>query len=105
MRYPNAYVWFVFFSSLDIMLTWAILGKGGTEVNPVAKYVIDAWGLTGAIGFKFSLTLAVIIICEVVGRERNRLGHGLAIIAIIVSSVPVWYSLSLLTWHMLIAPV
>ena len=99
MRYPNEYVWFVFFSSLDIMLTWAILHRGGSEVNPVAALVIDMWGLPGAIAFKFSLTLMVVLVCEVVGRERDRVGRRLSRLAIAISCLPVIYSLGLLTAH------
>ena len=99
MRYQNGYVWFVFVASLDIMLTWLILRKGGTEVNPVAKVVIDAWGLTGAILFKFALTMFVIIACDVIGRSKDRLGRIMVGVAIGVSSVPVVWSISLLIMH------
>lgn len=99
MRYPNEYVWFVFFSSLDIMLTWAILSRNGEEVNPVAARVIAMWGLPGAIIFKFSLTLLVILICEIAGRDRDRLGRTIARLAITISCLPVIYSLGLLTMH------
>ena len=78
VRYPNTYVWFVFVSAMDIMLTWAILVLGGAEVNPVARVVINAWGLPGATLFKFSLTIFVILTCEIVGRHRDRLGRRLA---------------------------
>ena len=96
MRYQTEYVWFIFVSSLDIMLTWLILSKGGLEVNPVAKLVIDNWGLAGAIGFKFALSLFVIVACEVVGRKRDRLGRSLILFGIVVSGSPVVYSLYLL---------
>ena len=96
MRYQSGYVWFVFVSSLDIMLTWLILKKGGVELNPVAELVIDSWGLPGAIGFKFALTLFVIIACEITGRHKDHIGRNLIIIAIVLSSVPVVWSLSLL---------
>jgi hypothetical protein len=99
MRYPNAYVWFVFVSSLDIMLTWAILMRNGSEVNPVAAQVIEHWGLPGAIAFKFSLMLFVVIVCEVVGRVRDQSAHVLAWIAVTISALPVMYSLGLLTLH------
>ncbi|HVP74186.1 MAG TPA: DUF5658 family protein, partial [Phycisphaerales bacterium] len=89
MRYQNQYVWFVFFSALDIMLTWAILRRGGREVNPVADQIIDMWGLTGAILFKFSLTMLVVIVCEVVGRKRLSTGTWLATTAMVVSAIPV----------------
>ena len=96
MRYQTGYVWFIFVSSLDIMLTWLILSKGGSEVNPVAKVVIDSWGLLGAIGFKFALALFVIVTCEIIGRKRDRLGRNLIIFAIGISAVPVVWSLFLL---------
>ena len=99
MRYPSLYCWLVLVSSMDIMLTWVILQRGGTEVNPVANLVIDTWNLPGAILFKFSLMLFVIIVCEIAGRERNWLGRGLAQTAVFVSSAPVAYSLMLLFVH------
>jgi hypothetical protein len=101
LRYPNQYVWFVFFSALDIMLTWAILERGGREVNPLAHVIIDAWGLNGAIAFKFSLTILVIIVCEITARERLGLARMLSITAIIISAMPVLYSLALLVVHTL----
>ena len=99
MRYQTGYVWFIFVSSLDIMLTWLILSKGGSEVNPVAKLVIDNWGLAGAIGFKFALALFVIVACEIVGRKRDRLGRNLILFGIIISASPVVYSLYLLLYN------
>lgn len=101
MRFQNLYVWFVFFSALDIMLTWAILRRGGREVNPLADQIIQMWGLNGAILFKFSLTVLVIIVCEIVARTRYGLALGLAITAMVVSAVPVAYSLALLLMHTL----
>ena len=97
--HPNEYVWFVFFSAMDVLLTWAILAAGGGEVNPIAENVIMMWGLNGAIGFKFGLTLFVIGVCEFVGRKRERTGRLLARTAVVVSAFPVVYSLTLLTMH------
>ncbi len=101
MRYQNAYIWFIFVSSLDIMLTWVILRKGGVEVNPVAEQVISAWGLPGAIGFKFALMLFVIISCEIVGRSRDALARKLILLGILISSFPVVWSTTLLLLHWL----
>ncbi len=101
VRYPSEYLWFILFSSMDIMLTWVILSVDGHEVNPIAAIVIDAWGLPGAIAFKFSLTLAVILICEIIGRKFHRRARLLAISAIIVSAIPVFYSMSLLAAHIM----
>jgi len=99
MRYQSAYLWFVFVSSLDIMLTWAILQRDGTEVNPIAALVIDLWGLPGAIGFKFSLMTFVIIACEWIGRKRDQLARRLIVAATLVSAMPVAWSIALLLMH------
>lgn len=99
VRYPALYTAFVLVSAMDIMLTWVILHFDGTEVNPIANLVIEHWGMHGAIVFKFSLTLFVIIVCEVVGRHRDRSGRGLAITAVVISSAPVVWSMTLLYAH------
>ncbi len=99
MRFQNAYVWFIFFSSLDIMLTWKILEIDGVEVNPVAALVIDAWGMQGAVAFKFALVMWVIVMCELLARLRMSTGKAIAIAAICLSALPVVWSLVLLTLH------
>ncbi len=105
MLYQSAYVWFVFVSALDIMLTWKILDKGGDEVNPVAREVIDLWGFEGAILFKFAVVVWVVLACELVGRRRPVTGRRLAWTAVIVSGSPVVYSLALLLDHLVLRPV
>ncbi len=99
MHYQNTYVWLIFVSSLDIMLTWKILERGGVEVNPVAALVIDHWGMQGAIAFKFALMLWVIVICEVLARKRETAGRFLSVLAVVVSASPVAWSLFLLIAH------
>lgn len=99
MHFQNAYVWIIFISSLDIMLTWKILSRGGVEVNPVAAVVIDAWGMYGAIAFKFALMMWVIVACEILARLRRGAGKFLAICAIAISASPVVWSLFLLVVH------
>ena len=99
MRYPDEYVWFLLFSSMDIMLTWVILSHGGREVNPIAAFVIDTWGLPGAIAFKFCQMLMVVLICEYIGRKRDRTARTLAQLAVVISAMPVFYSIFLLGVH------
>ena len=99
VQFPNYYVWFVLFSSMDIMLTWVILHLGGSEVNPIARRIIDRWDLPGAIAFKFTLMIIVLLVCEFVGTRRRALGLLLAIVAIVVSAFPVLYSFVLLAIH------
>lgn len=101
MHFQNLYVWIIFISSLDIMLTWKILSRGGMEVNPVAAAVIDLWGMQGAIAFKFALMMWVIVACEILARLKRNAGRFLAITAVAVSSLPVAWSLFLLVRHAL----
>ena len=88
-RYPQAYVWFVFVSALDLMMTWVVLYLGGREVNVLADYILDRWALTGMVVYKFALVVLVIFICEIVGHYRPRLGRRLSIFAVVITLVPV----------------
>lgn len=99
MRFQEHYVWLIFVGSLDIMLTWVILRGGGEEVNPVAKLVIDTWGLNGAIAFKFALTLFVIVSCEIIARVRPTTARMLIWFAVLVSAFPPVWSVGLLLYH------
>jgi len=96
VRYPTSYILLILVSALDIMLTVMILMLGGSELNPIAAAVIAAWGFPGAIAFKFALMTFVIIVCEVTGRQRDRVGRRLVTAAVLVSSFPVVYSFVLL---------
>lgn len=105
MRYQNAYVWIVFFSFMDVLLTLLILSLGEdavSEVNPVALFVIDGWGgvhglgMAGASGLKFTLVVLAIVICEIVGRSSDRKGRWLAWVLAFIAAVPVVWSLGLL---------
>ena len=73
MRYENAYLWLVFVSALDVLLTSLVLYVWeGHEVNPIAEAIIGRMGFNWTVAFKFAMCLLVIIICEVVGRHRDR---------------------------------
>ena len=103
LRFQEEYVWLLFLASMDVMLTWYILEKkGGEEVNPIARVVIEAWGLWGAIAFKFSLVLFVIVACEWVVRRRIRSAVFLVWFSLVVSVSPVLYSGILLAYHWLV---
>ncbi|MDX2132401.1 MAG: DUF5658 family protein [Planctomycetota bacterium] len=90
--YPNLYVWYLLASSLDIMMTYAIIWKiGGREVNQIAQRFVDTFGHWGLIVLKFTTVVFVIAVCEVVGRRSERAGRRLAIAAIALSAFPVGY--------------
>ncbi|MGI9012953.1 MAG: hypothetical protein ACR2GY_01745 [Phycisphaerales bacterium] len=109
VRYPDQYIWMIFFSAMDVMLTGLILRYGGEsgvsggaainhelEINPVARLVIAHWGMLGASFFKFAIVSVVIVICETVGRQRDSTGLQLAWVAVLLNAFPVAWSLSLL---------
>lgn len=89
MLYPSSYKWFVLISAVDVVLTWFILLIGGTELNVVADAVIALFGLHGILTYKFCLVILVVLICEVVGRRRPRVGRQLARAAIGITALPV----------------
>ncbi len=94
MLYPKLYVWYVLFASLDIMITWIVLHFGGAEVNPMAAVIIERYNLPGMVVYKFTLVLLVILICEAVGRARDRVGRRLAEWAVAITLIPVVVSLA-----------
>jgi NADH:ubiquinone oxidoreductase subunit H len=100
LRYQNHYAWFVFVSSLDIMLTWVILFFGGWEVNQLADFIIRRWGLPGMVTFKFAIVVFVICLCEIVGRRRHHTGRRLAEWSIAITCIPVTLALVQLAVHL-----
>jgi hypothetical protein len=90
--YPNHYVWYMFASALDIMMTYAIIWKlGGREVNAIAARLVEHLGHWGLIVLKFATVIVVVGVCEFVGRTRPGLGRRLAVAAIVSSAFPVGY--------------
>lgn len=88
--YPEAYTWYVFFSSLDILFTWIIVaGVSGIELNALANWVIRTYDIAGIVIYKFILVVLVVCICEIVGRRNHRVGLKLARWAIVLSAFPV----------------
>ena len=93
-RYPDWYAWYVLLAALDVMLTWMVLHFGGREVNVLADWVIRRWQLPGMVVYKFATVVLVVVICEVVGRRRERLGRRLAEWAVAITAVPVVLALA-----------
>jgi len=103
MLYPDAYVWMIFFATLDVILTALVLTYGGDvagasaeEINPIARLIIDHWQMAGAMAFKFALVILSIVLCEFVGRRGSAAGRRLAWTCVLISAFPVLWSLALL---------
>lgn len=96
VRFPNLYLWLVFLSALDVMLTRVILYFGGTEVNPLANWIISQWGQMGMSLFKFAIVAFVIIICEYTSRMDFVMAYRLALAGCIITALPVIWSSGLI---------
>tara|TARA_B100000405_G_C16373687_1_gene296537 strand:- start:38 stop:478 length:441 start_codon:yes stop_codon:yes gene_type:complete len=92
VHHPNLYFYLIFVSALDVLFTRVILFFGGTEVNPIADFIIVHWGRLGMSIFKFIIVGFVIIACEFIARRKPRTSRRLAIASIVISSVPVVWS-------------
>ncbi len=96
LRFPAAYTWLVFLASMDIMLTWIVLYRGGNEVNALAAWIIARFGLPGMVLFKFMITLFVISLCEIIARRKPNSARKLSEWAVALTSIPVIVTLFLL---------
>jgi hypothetical protein len=101
VRYPNAYVWFVFLAALDIMLTYLILHPvlyshdpfmtepRGVETNALADWILARWDVPGMVIFKFLLVVLVVVLCEIIGRHKEETGRRIAEWAVAITAIPV----------------
>lgn len=87
----------VLVSAADVLFTWAILSRGGEEVNPIARLVLDSWQLGGLVVYKYALIVLAIVLCETVGARREMLGRSVLHIGVALTLVPVVWS----TWLLL----
>jgi len=96
--YPNLYLWLIFVSALDVILTRVILFFGGKEINPIADWILAEFGRMGMSIFKFIIVAVVIVCCEIIGRRSWNVARNLAVVSILISLVPVlWSSFIILT--------
>jgi len=105
VRHPNLYLWLIFVSALDVILTRVVLFFGGKEINPVADYVLLNWGRLGMSLFKFLIIGFVIIACEYIATRNPAVSRRLAIISIMISLVPVVWSCIIIIMLILNPPV
>lgn len=89
MRLQTPYVWLVFVSAMDLMLTWIILHKGGIEANVLAAWIIHHYDLVGVVIFKFGVMTGVILISEWIARHNLDTARKFAIVAVALSAVPI----------------
>ncbi|HSI32330.1 MAG: DUF5658 family protein [Phycisphaerae bacterium] len=96
LRYPTPYTWLVFLGAMDVMLTWVVLHRGGTEVNGLARWVIQNFGLGGMVAYKFALIVLIILIGEAIAKRREPTAKRFVEWSVAITAIPVVISLTLL---------
>jgi len=97
---------FMFVSALDVILTYYLLCHPEVhfiETNPLARYFIYGWGLKGMVLFKSVLVGSVILMCQVIARERMDLARGVLNFGTGIVTLVVVYSVSLICRYILLA--
>lgn len=89
--FPRSYFLYILLASVDVLLTWYILETGGSEINAIAQWAIELAGEYGMTALKFLTVAFVLVVCEIVGRQKLHYARFLAAAAIVINMVPpVW---------------
>ncbi len=81
---------FVLLNVIDVVITYLGMASGHlTEVNPIAGFFIDHWGLKGMLWFKFLVVAFVMTLVKIISRRhpassRNVLLFGNLAVGIVV---------------------
>jgi hypothetical protein len=92
---------------LDVLMTCLLLGDltGITgkaifyESNPVARYFVEGWGLSGIIYFKFAMVGFIEVLAHLVAMKNLAAGRRLLEFGTVAVSLVVIYSMLLLVSH------
>lgn len=89
--------WFILVNVLDVILTAALISQTGiVESNPVARYFLNHWGVSGMNYFKFAVVTFVVVTAQVIAAFDLRTARMLLIGGTIVVGGVVVYSMMLL---------
>ncbi len=86
----------LFVSALDILLTGAVISRGGHEVNPVANLIHEHWDMWGLTVFKYALVTFYVVVVQEIADRRWATARLTMQAGIVISLLPVAWSLYLL---------
>lgn len=87
---------FVILNGVDVVITYMGMAAGHlTEVNPIADFFIDHWGLTGMLWFKFGIVAFVMVMVKIIARRHEHLSRGVLIVGNLIVGAVVVYGLML----------
>jgi hypothetical protein len=104
--HPGKLALFVLLSVADLALTWWLISGTGGEVyesNPVADFLLRAYGWLGLGVFKFAVVMLVSTLVLVISRSRPRAGGRILLFACSMLACVVLYS-CFLTWEVGLSP-
>lgn len=89
--------WFILVNVLDFFATYLLLRRGGREVNPVARWFLETWGLVkGLLAYKFLLVAFICVVTQIIALRRVETARKVLRFGIVVVGAVVLYSLILL---------
>ena len=82
-------------------MTYALLLRGLRfyESNPIARWWLIRWNMAGMTAFKFLVVGGVIVLSEIIKRQRPGLGRAVLWLGSLVAGIVVIYSFGLLLKH------
>ena len=89
MRLQTPYVWLVFVSAMDLMLTWIILHKGGIEATVVPDWLTPHYARVGGVFFKFGVMPGWTLISKCTARHNLDTARKFAIAAVCIAAIPI----------------
>lgn len=95
---------YVVLSAADLLITYFLLHQDHdnlrfVESNPVARFFLDRWGISGMIYFKFSMVAFVCLVTQIIARWRPVTARLVLWFAIVVMIYVVVYSARLYRTH------
>ncbi len=89
LRLETETAWFILFSLCDVVATFLLLGRTGSDVrfvesNPIARWFFEGWGFEGLIWFKVGMLATVVVISQIVAVKHAGTAKKLLVFGCIV---------------------
>jgi len=89
--------WFVLVNVLDVVLTALLIRQRGfVEGNPIARFFLNHWGVSGMNYFKFAIVMFVAVIAQVIAHYQINTARMLLNAGTLIVGCVVIYSLTLI---------
>ncbi|MDA0803179.1 MAG: DUF5658 family protein [Planctomycetota bacterium] len=83
-------------SALDVLLTGAVISRGGQELNPVANLILQHWDMSGLTVFKYAIVTFYIVVVQEIAARQWSAARLTMLAGVAISALPVAWSTYLL---------